>query len=196
MERRELLKIVALTALSPKLNALQSAACHMQAAAKESQAPDYKLQFFDESESRLLDQLMEMIIPADSHSPGAHAAKTNLFADLMVATDNEDVKKQWRDGIRLIRQEAAQSSFPEALRKAARNEGNPQNDSERFFTVLKEMTVNGYYTSWIGIHQDLRYLGNTYLGSFPECTHLEHQAEKSPGVEGHNVEGHNSDVTG
>ena len=85
MERRELLKLVALTALSPKVNALQAAAaCHMDAAPARPELTQYKLQFFSEDESRLLDRLMEMIIPADSHSPGAHAAETNLFDDLMV----------------------------------------------------------------------------------------------------------------
>jgi hypothetical protein len=32
------------------------------------------------------------------------------------------------------------------------------------------MTVNGYYSSEIGIHQDLEYQGNTYVAEFPECT--------------------------
>ena len=176
MERRELLKIFAATALSPKLNALKiAAACPMEAAAKTSSAPEYKLQFFSEHESRTIDQLMEMIIPADNHSPGAHAAKTNLFADLMVATSDEAVKKQWRDGIRVVQEEAARTSLAESLRKAATNEENPKTELERFFVLLKEMTINGYYTSSIGIHQDLRYLGNTYLGAFPGCSHPEHQ---------------------
>jgi hypothetical protein len=176
MERRAVLKLVALTVLSPKLNALQAAAaCHMKAASATSSDPAYKLQFFSEDESRLLDQLMEMIIPADSHSPGAHATKTNLFADLMVATSDDTVKQQWRDGIRLIHEEATRSSLAEALRKAAVNEGNPQTDLERFFALLKEMTVNGYYTSATAIHKEMEYRGNTYLAAFPECTHPEHQ---------------------
>ncbi len=175
MERRELLKLVALTALSPKLNVLQAAACHMDAAPAKPDQPQYKLQFFSEDESRLLDRLMEMIIPADSHSPGAHATQTNLFADLMVATSDDSVKKQWQDGLRLIREEAARSSLAEALRKAAVNEGNPQTDLEQFFVLLKQMTVDGYYTSETAIHQDMEYLGNTYLAAFPECTHPEHK---------------------
>jgi hypothetical protein len=131
MERRELIKIFAITALSPKLNALQTAVCHMEAAAKTSNAPEYKLQLFSQDESRVLDQLMEMIVPADNHSPGAHAAKTNLFADLMVATSDDAVKKQWRDGIRLVQKEAAGSSLVEALRKAATNEENPKTELEQ-----------------------------------------------------------------
>ena len=71
MERRAVLKIVALAALSPKMNALQAAAaCHMKAASATSTAPEYKLQFFSEDESRVLDQLMEMIIPADKPLSG------------------------------------------------------------------------------------------------------------------------------
>ena len=172
MERRALLKIVALTALSQKLNALPVAAMsHMQAAP----ATPYTLQFFTEEESQLLDHLMEMIIPADNHSPGAHDARTNLFADLMVATGNDAVKKQWRDGIRLLRERAMGSSLAEALSRAAANEENPETDPERFFVLLKQMTVNGYYTSATGIHKEMEYVGNTYLAAFPECTHPEHQ---------------------
>ena len=147
---------------------------HMQADAAAPAAP-YTLQFFSEDESRLLDQLMEMIIPADDHSPGAHEAKTNLFADLMVATSDNAIKKQWQDGIRLIRKEATGSSLDEALRRAGANEENPTTDLERFFVLLKQMTVNGYYTSTIGIHKDMEYVGNAYLGAFPGCTHAEHQ---------------------
>ena len=175
MERRALLKFVALTALSPKLDALE-AVCQMKEASRTSSAPDYKLQFFTKEESQLLDHLMEMIIPADGHSPGAHAAKVNLFADLMLfSSEDEDLKKQWREGIQLMRSETTRSSLTDALRTAAENEGSPKTDLEHFFGLLKQMTVNGYYTSSIGIHQDLRYLGNTYLGAFPGCDHPEHQ---------------------
>jgi hypothetical protein len=118
---------------------------------------------------------MEMIIPAEDHSPGAHEAKTNLFADLMVATSDNVVKKQWQDGVRLIREDAMGASPAEALRSAAVNEENPKTDLERFFVLLKQMTVNGYYTSATGIHKEMEYVGNTYLVAFPTCPHPEHQ---------------------
>jgi len=176
MERRALLKIVALTALSQKLNVLPGAAMsHMQAASPPPATTAYALQFFTGEESHLLDQLMEMIVPADDHSPGAHEAQTNLFADLLVASSSDAVKKQWRDGIRLLREEATSSSLADALHKAAANEDDPQTDLERFFVSLKQMTVNGYYTSATGIHKEMEYVGNTYLAAFPECTHPEHE---------------------
>jgi hypothetical protein len=176
MERRAVLKLVALAALTQKLNALPNDAMRdMEAAQAAPTATAYTLQFFSEEESNLLDQVMEMIIPADDHSPGAHEAETNLFADLMVATSDAAVKKQWRDGIRFIREAAVGSSLSEALHKAAANEENPTTDLERFFVLLKQMTVNGYYTSATGIHKEMEYIGNTYLVAFPECTHSEHQ---------------------
>lgn len=160
MRRRTALKIVALSALGFSGELPRTA----------WSAQSYKLQFFTPEENALLEQLMEMVIPADAHSPGARAAQVNLFADLMVTASGEAVRKQWRDGLQLIQEEAAQSSLTEALAKAAAHEEHPTTNLERFFAALKRMTVNGYYTSEIGIHQDLQYQGNRYLHQFPDCT--------------------------
>jgi hypothetical protein len=158
--------------MTPGLDAL-GAAAHCALPAGAAWMPgDYKLQFFTPAENELVDQLAEMIIPADSHSPGARAAQVSLFADLMVATSAEPVKEQWRDGLRLFQEAAKESTLAQALAQAAAREANPTTELERFFPVLKAMTVNGYYTSKIGIDQDLEYIGNTYLDSFPGCDPL------------------------
>lgn len=168
MKRRTAIKIVALSALASKLDAFETSVSRASAGLGWS-AGDYKLRFFTAEESELLDQLMEMIIPSDDHSPGAHAAQVNLFADLMIATSGVAVQKQWREGLQQMQEVAAKSSLVEALRNSAAHEGHPITDLERFFAALKRMTVNGYYTSAIGIHQDLQYQGNTYLTAFPGC---------------------------
>lgn len=167
MERRTALKIVALGALAPAGITPASAGAQPGAAWTPG---NYRLRFFNQQEIELLDRLMEMIIPADDHSPGALAAKVSLFADLMVATGDNHIKELWKKGLQLMRDEAAQSSLDAALAKSAANEGRPGTDLERFYVRLKGMTVNGYYTSAIGIHRDLRYQGNTYLASFPGTT--------------------------
>ena len=164
MERRTALKMVALSALAPAGIAGTEGNSLLDVAWTPGK---YSPRFFNEEEIELLDKLMEMIIPADRHSPGAHAAQVSLFADLMVATSDEHLKEIWKNGMRLMRDEAARSSLDAALAKSALNEGNPKTDLEHFFGRLKSMTVNGYYTSAIGIHRDLRYRGNTYLVSFP-----------------------------
>jgi len=168
MERRTALRVIALGALSSKI-AMAKGAPDCMAHAGAAWAPsDYKLQFFTEGENQLADQLMELIIPADSHSPGAHAAQVSLFADRMVAESDESTQGQWRGGLRLMQMEAKRSSLAQVLALAAAQEGHPVSELERFFVALKRMTVNGYYTSEIGIHQDLEYQGNTYVSEFPE----------------------------
>jgi gluconate 2-dehydrogenase gamma chain len=167
MERRTALRIIALGAMDPKLDALGAAThCSMQEGTAWTPA-DYKLQFFTPAENELVDQLAEIIIPADDHSPGAHAARVSLFADLMVATSNDAVKEQWRHGLRVFRETVAKSSAADAIAQAAAHEARPTTDLELFFIVLKQMIVNGYYTSEIGIHKDLEYIGNTYVAEFP-----------------------------
>ena len=56
----------------------------------------------------------------------------------------------------------------------AAHEEQPIAELELFFRRLKGMTIDGYYTSRIGIHQDLRYKGNTPQPEFTGCTHSAH----------------------
>jgi len=39
----------------------------------------------------------------------------------------------------------------------------------RFFRLMKNLTADGYYTSRIGLLDELRYAGNTALVEFPHC---------------------------
>ena len=61
--------------------------------------------------------------------------------------------------------------------KISENEGCPTTPEERFFAAIKNATIVGYYTSEIGIHQELEYQGNTAMGEFEGCGHLQHKTE-------------------
>jgi len=132
-----------------------------------------------------MDRAMEIIVPADEQSGGAHAARVSLFADWVVSTGSnpanaalfanfpisaEAQKSEWRNGLKLLGGEASKSSLADALARGASGEANPRTDLERFFVTLKQMTIVGYYSSEVGIHQDLQYQGNTYIYDFPQCT--------------------------
>jgi len=39
----------------------------------------------------------------------------------------------------------------------------------KFFIELKHLTVHGYYTSKIGIHDELQYQGNRILTEYVGC---------------------------
>jgi hypothetical protein len=174
MRRRSLLQLISVGALSPGFDALR--AMEVCRAIHAGPAEAYQLRFFRPDENELLDALMEMIIPADAHSPGAREAKVSLFADWMVSHDPAAIQQEWRTGLQRMNEEARNMSRADVLAKAAAGEAHPESDLDRFFIRLKQMTVDGYYTSEIGLHQDLQYQGNEHLLSFPACTHAEHKA--------------------
>jgi len=44
----------------------------------------------------------------------------------------------------------------------------------QFFRLVKNLTADGYYTSRVGLLQELGYAGNTVLARFPSCAVPEH----------------------
>jgi hypothetical protein len=126
----------------------------------------------------LLDALTDLIIPTDDHSPGAHEAGVAPYIDRRVAEAfmAED-KDSWRKGLAAMNefsQSICQCAFLQAnkkqqtsmLSKLAAQEKNPHTEAEKFFTQLKETTAFAYYSSSIGIHQDINYKGNVLLDQF------------------------------
>lgn len=51
---------------------------------------------------------------------------------------------------------------------------SPADVPVRFFRLLKNLTADGYYTSRIGLVDELGYQGNSALAEFPSCTVPEH----------------------
>ena len=176
MERRTLLKIVSATAVAP-VEALRPAEpTHCSTSGTGTNFTNYKFAFFTPEEQLLLDRLMEIIIPQDEHSPGAHAARVPAFADLMLSTSAETVKQHWRGGLAAFRTASAGRRLEDVVHQAAFEESHPVTELGKFFVDLKRMTIDGYYTSTIGIHQELGYQGNEYRTSAPACNHPEHGA--------------------
>ena len=116
---------------------------------------------------------------------GARVAMVARYVDVTVADGGRQTQRTWRDGLRAVSKSAKKRFKKDFARcdaeqqdavvaEMARNEGDPTTDLERFFAVLKRATLDGYYTSKVGIHEDLNYQGNSALADFPGCTHPEH----------------------
>jgi hypothetical protein len=161
---------------------------HAMGSVQEADTGPYKLQFFTDAENKTVIEITERIIPADDHSPGAKAAKVNEFIDLIVSQSPEGTRQTWRDGLAAIdklSQKMFSKNFAAAteeqqvalLKEISKNEMSPRTTEERFFRTVKNSTIDGYYTSKIGIHEELHYKGNTYLKEFVGCTHPEHQGK-------------------
>ncbi len=44
----------------------------------------------------------------------------------------------------------------------------------RFFRLIKNLTADGYYTSRVGLLEELGYVGNTFRAAYPACSVPEH----------------------
>jgi gluconate 2-dehydrogenase subunit 3-like protein len=169
LTRRELIKY-----LSVAVVAFPSTAKRQTA-----RRPQRKIhQFFTQAEFTLVDELSELLIPADDHSPGAREAKVAAYIDKILGeTPDLQLKQRWREGLKSIDEIAREmhaktfmSAAPDqrlaSLDRISKNESDPQKPEEKFFVEIKSTVAFAYYTSKIGLRQELEYKGNTYLKEF------------------------------
>lgn len=161
-------------------------ACHSARPAAE--LPAHAPKFFRPEQIRILEALSETIIPADDHSPGAKAARVWEYVDDIVGDSNEANKSFWTAGLAAVDHMAerdygkkladcAAEQQIALLEKVARNEDHATTPEEKFFVEIKRATIDGYYTSRIGIHQELEYQGNVAQAEFVGCTHPKHKGQ-------------------
>ncbi|HLR32782.1 MAG TPA: gluconate 2-dehydrogenase subunit 3 family protein [Fodinibius sp.] len=171
MDRREALKQLAL--LSGGALSLSTVAGIMGGCTADSgNGGGFSPETLSEAQNELVTQLSERIIPA-TDTPGAQAAKVNEYIDHMLTDWNTDVEKehfleeldkvdelsndQFGDPFADL-QEADQITLMEQLEQQAKDNPVPEPDSDLkpFFSMMKEYTVVGYYTSEIGASKELK----------------------------------------
>jgi hypothetical protein len=175
LNRRDLLKLGAAAAIAVSVAASEPLSALVPT---DGQPPASTKTFFTPEEFALVEELSELIIPADDHSPGARAARVAASIDSGLAEAwDEQERTDWRGGLARIDQlarEAAGQPFMQSstdqrlalLTRAARGEKDPKQPEELFFVKLKARVITAYYTSEIGIKQEMEYKGNSYLPEF------------------------------
>ena len=148
----------------------------------EKAAGQYKPKYFSDHQYRTLQSLCQAIIPADGKSGGAIEAGAPEFIDLLTSESSQyqlvlGGGLMWLDStcsdrfgkVYLDCSPAEQTSVLDliAFRKNATSDPRLSQGIE-FFSFLRNLTADGYFTSEIGI-KDLGYIGNTYLKEFPGC---------------------------
>jgi hypothetical protein len=122
---------------------------------EHQEAPaSYTLKVFSPDEMKTVSRLVDLIIPR-TDTPGASDVHVPEFIDRKLSMDAE-LKERFLTGLRGF--------------------GGTLSDQDPFSKLLKEMTIDGYYTSKEGLTQELGWHGNTFLTEFPGCTHPEHQS--------------------
>jgi len=131
--------------------------------------------------------LSELIIP-ETDTPGAKAARVNRFIDSVLFGAKPEDRDEFLRGLAWM-DERSRSLFGTDIVSAAAADQNAllkkfsdedtQAPEDRigidFFRALKSMTISGYYSSEIGLRQELGDDGQLFLAEFRGCDHPEHQ---------------------
>ncbi len=188
MNRRELLKSIGVLlggSVSPAVASAVFADDSRQAAAGVWQPRTLTI-----DQDRLVIAIAEAIIPA-TDTPGAAGARVNEFIDLLLSEwlDKQDAERflagleeldsrsrveTGRSFIDLVPDQKLAFLEPLdreaiAFRVAARKEESDPDGALPFFAMMKEMTLVGYYTSEVGMTQELLYpeIRSTFSGCVP-----------------------------
>ena len=191
IRRREILRIMgtaAAAATFPGFSKWGFACGHVGNAALRIRPATYHPQFFSNSEYAMVERLADIIIPSDN-TPGAKEAGVAEFIDFMVWSDPKP-KYPFRMGLawlnahseRMLGKKfmditpAQQTSLLEPLGfkdKARRGE----EDGRRFFQLMREFTVTGFYTSEMG-YKELDNPALKFYSESPECPHKDDREHK------------------
>jgi hypothetical protein len=142
----------------------------------------YKPKFFTATEYEAVSRLAGLIIPP-TDTPGAVAAGVPEYIDYVVHT-NQEHQTPMREGLMWLENQCTGHRFIDLTEQQQIDLLTPLSNAvdradfalpgATFFLTLKSLTADGYYTSQIGLVQELGYKGNTALESFPSCEHPEH----------------------
>lgn len=191
-ERRDALKIIGTigaTCLFPfEADELygQHAATHGETpVASASAAPVYEPKALTAAEYALVSQVAELIIPK-TDTAGAIEAGVPAYIDF-VAGRNSAVLETLREGLgwlakkkfltlTAVKQDEVLRQLCQAAEKAERSgKRGKKGGREQFWDTVKNLTADGYYTSRVGMREELGYKGNTAMGEFPGgCEVAEH----------------------
>lgn len=179
----------------PSSNIFAANPAHMgamhQAEDSTTPAAPYVPRFFDSQQFLNIEILTEMIIPRDD-KPGAKDARVADYIDFLVFSAAEfepGMQTDWKAGLALL-EGLSQKEFGGTFAQISDEQRNrlltemslPETDPKAqhegfaFFRLVKDATVEGFYTSRAGLMEALEYQGLTYLTTFPGCTHPEHQS--------------------
>ncbi|MEO7273124.1 MAG: gluconate 2-dehydrogenase subunit 3 family protein [Vicinamibacterales bacterium] len=158
---------------------------HATVAAAAQTATGWKAKILNPHQLRTVGVLSELIIPK-TDTPGAMEVHVDRFIDAVLAEATPAERDRFVTGLAwmdvrsraLYKQDlvtsapAQQTELLTRLSAAGGQEAKPGVD---FFTAIKTMTITGYYTTQIGLEQELGDDGVLAQGSFEGCTHPEHQ---------------------
>jgi len=190
IQRREVLRILGTAAAAATFPGFckWGFACGHGNAAVPIRPASYHPVFFSASEYATVERLADMIIPGDE-TPGAKEAGVAEFIDFMVASDPK-VQYPFRMGLSWLNAHSERSAGKKFLELSAEQQSSlleplgykdkarpGEEDGRRFFSLMREYTVTGFYTSEIGF-KELDNPALKFYAESPECPHKDDREHK------------------
>jgi hypothetical protein len=164
----------------------QAHSAHGQAAARRAGAV-FRPKVFTPAQNAAVVALSEAIIP-QTDTAGAKAAKVNEFIDQILSGAPKASRDEFLQGLAWVDARATrdfgkpfasaspaqQMALLTALSAADAAAGDDKTGAA-FFTAIKTMTITGYYTSEIGMREELGDDGTMFFAEFKGCDHPEHR---------------------
>jgi hypothetical protein len=189
-DRRTALRALAAGAAAAwvdSLSALAAQHAHSPAAQAAIAAQEWTPRVLNPRQNETITTLTELIIP-QTETPGAKAARVNRFIDAVLQQAKPADRDSFLRGLAWM-DERSRTQFrtdfvaatpaqqTELLTTLSKSDGETAElrAGVQFFRAIKSMTIDGYYTSEIGLRQELGDNGQLFLPQFAGCDHPEHQ---------------------
>jgi hypothetical protein len=189
-DRRTALRALAAGAAAAwvdSLSALAAQHAHSPAAQAAIAAQEWTPRVLNPQQNETIIALTELIIP-QTETPGAKAARVNRFIDAVLQRAKPADRDSFLRGLTWM-DERSRTQFrtdfvaatpaqqTELLTTLAKGDGETADLGAgiQFFRAIKSMTIDGYYTTEIGLRQELGDNGQLFLPQFAGCDHPEHQ---------------------
>jgi hypothetical protein len=169
------------------LSAFSREQLHTPAAQAAMSATDWTPTVLTPRQNETVVILTELIIP-ETDTPGAKATRVNRFVDRVLAVAKPDDREAFMHGLAWI-DRRSQALFgtdfattdPEnqtrLLTQLSTEAVSAKEDQVGvdFFRAIKSMTINGYYSTEIGLRRELGDSGRMFQTVSQGCDHPEHQ---------------------
>jgi hypothetical protein len=182
--RRDMVKALALgtAQLAPLLPS-------QVASAAPEKVAGWRPKFFSEPDAGFVAVIAELIIPR-TDTPSAKDAKVHEHIDRVLNDESDEVQKSFLEGLRWMNRRSLELYHKEfsaletkdqvALLSRISNSNTLQpvdRLGHEFFLEIRQRLVFAYYTSKIGLEQELTYKGGQVLDHWEGCPHPDHHGD-------------------
>ena len=153
-------------------------------------AQNWTPRVLDARQNETVIALTELIIP-ETDTAGAKAAGVNRFIDAVLQKAKPEDRDSFVRGLTWVDDRsrrqfkndfvaatpAQQTALLTELSERSRSPDVPAElrTGADFFRAIKSLTIDGYYTTEVGLRQELGDNGQLFLAQFAGCDHPEHQ---------------------